>query len=488
MDNILIFAFHALLARFVQIQSNREDGMIKPILDPGFMPAVLWNQVFEDEATEPVVIGLCRESKVVYRRELKVLSNDLDRSFRYAERLLKFLLWSVGGDRVLFDGPEPLFEKLKAHYTNTEIGRFDSKIIGEKFFDHPLEFKLATAADIPEPKQEGEALGRHLNGCRIGFDLGGSDRKCAALIDGKVVFSEEVCWNPYFEKDPKYHYDGIMHSLRLAAEHLPRVDAIGGSAAGGYIDNEVKVASLFRGIPEELFDEHVRPIFKKIKAEWDNIPFEVINDGEVTALAAAMSLNDNAVLGISMGTSLAAGYVTPEGNITSWINELAFVPVDYRVTGPVDEWSKDAGCGVQFFSQQGVARLASLAGIKFPSDTPFAEQLVEVQKLMARGDERARKIYETIGVCLGYTIAHYAEFYEFRNLFILGRVTSGEGGQIIIKMAEEVLEIEFPALAEKICITTPDEKMKRHGQAVAAASLPAIIGPAPAGAEQYATE
>ena len=450
--------------------------MIKPVLDTGFMPAVLWNREFEKDAAEPVVIALCRGDKVVARHELKVVADDLERSFKYVERFLKFLLWSVGGNTVKFDGSDELCEKLKAHYTDTEIGRFDSEIIGVKIFDRPLTLEKAVAADIRKPKGEGAPLGRHLDGCRIGFDLGGSDRKCAALIDGEVVFSEEIRWDPYFEKDPQYHYDGIMHSLRLAAEHLPRVDAIGGSAAGDYIDNEVKVASLFRGIPEELFEEKVRPIFKQVMKEWDGIPFEVINDGEVTALAAAMSLDDNAVLGVSMGTSLAAGYVTPEGNITSSINELAFVPVDYRENGPVDEWSKDAGCGVQFFSQQGVARLAPLAGIEFPEGTPFAEQLVEVQKLMADGDERARRIYETIGVCFGYTIAHYADFYDFRNLLILGRVTSGEGGEIIIEKAEEVLREEFPALSEKVSITTPDEKMKRHGQAVAAASLPMIGG------------
>ena len=450
--------------------------MIKPILDTEFVPAVLWNREFEKEATEPVVIALCRDDKVVARHELKIVAGDLGRSFNYIERFLKFLLWSVGGNTVKFDGPDELLEKLKAHYTDTEIGRFDSEIIGVKIFDRLISIEKAVAADIPEPRQEGAALGRHLDGCRIGFDLGGSDRKCAALIDGEVVFSEEIRWDPYFEKDPQYHYDGIMHSLKLAAEHLPRVDAIGGSAAGDYIDNEVKVASLFRGIPEELFEEKVRPIFKQVMTEWEGIPFEVINDGEVTALAAAMSLDDNAVLGISMGTSLAAGYVNPEGNITTSINELAFVPVDYRENGPVDEWSKDAGCGVQFFSQQGVARLAPLAGIEFPAGTPFAEQLVEVQRLMTEGDDRARKIYETIGVCFGYTIAHFADHYDFRNLLILGRVTSGEGGQIIIEKAEEVLAAEFPALAEKISMTTPDEQMKRHGQAVAAASLPVIGG------------
>ncbi|MCC7300518.1 MAG: ROK family protein, partial [Verrucomicrobia bacterium] len=180
--------------------------------------------------------------------------------------------------------------------------------------------------------------------------------------------------------------------------------------------------------------------------------------------------------GISMGTSLAAGYVTPQGTITSWLNELAFVPIDYRDNGPVDEWSGDSGCGVQFFSQQGVARLAALAGVRFPEKTAFAEQLIEIQRLMDAGDSRARDIYETIGICFGYAIAHYATFYQFRNLLILGRVTSGAGGQVIIEKAEQVLNAEFPELASTVKISMPDEKMKRHGQAVAAASLPMIGG------------
>jgi predicted NBD/HSP70 family sugar kinase len=199
----------------------------------------------------------------------------------------------------------------------------------------------------------------------------------------------------------------------------------------------------------------------------------VINDGEVTALAGSMSMEAHAVLGISMGTSLAAGYCTPSGHITNWINELAFAPIDYRDDAPADEWSGDVGCGVQYFSQQGVARLAPKAGFEF-GDLPFPEQLLAVQEAMENGHEGARKIYETIGVCFGYTIAHYAEFYEIENLLILGRVTSGAGGELILEKGSEVLHDEFPELAEQITMTTPDEKMKRHGQAVAAASLPAL--------------
>jgi predicted NBD/HSP70 family sugar kinase len=203
------------------------------------------------------------------------------------------------------------------------------------------------------------------------------------------------------------------------------------------------------------------------------VPFEVMNDGEVTALAGSMALGDGAVLGVSMGTSMAGGYVTPAGTLTSWLNELCFAPVDYREDAPRDEWSGDLGCGVQYFSQQGVARLAPAAGFAFPAELPLAERLVRVQEAMTAGDDRAAAIYRSIGVMFGYAVAHYADFYELRHVLVLGRVTSGAGGNLLLEKAREVLRTDFPALAERIRLGMPDEKDKRHGQAIAAASLPA---------------
>jgi predicted NBD/HSP70 family sugar kinase len=265
-----------------------------------------------------------------------------------------------------------------------------------------------------------------------------------------------------------------MHSLRRAARHLPRVDAIGGSSAGVYVNNRVRVASLFRGVPADLFQRRVRNLFVELKEAWGGIPFEVVNDGEVTALAGAMALGKNAVLGIALGSSQAGGFVTPEGNITSWLNELAFAPIDYNPAAPLDEWSGDRGCGVQYFSQQCVARLLPAAGINAPDGLPLPEKLKLAQQLMEAGDARARKIYETIGVYLGYGIAHYADFYDCQHVLVLGRVTSGPGGEIIVRQAGEVLRTEFPELSGKITLHVPDEKEKRHGQAIAAASLPEV--------------
>ncbi len=461
-----------------QIRKNAVPGIV-PVLDKDFVPAVLWDRAFQKAVKES---GKAKKAKIVMERndqsssvyETVLFSNPTDSEFqanvRHVERLVKSMFWLYGGHKVTIAGDKAVAEELQKIYDLQNGERkFDAEVMGG-IYSSKVEFLFSEYEAAPEAKTTAQPLGRHLNGCRIGFDLGGSDRKAAAMIDGKVVFSEEIPWDPYFQKDPSYHRDGINDSLKRAAAHLPRVDAIGGSTAGVMVQNRVRISSLFRGVPKEDFESKVANVFVDVAKEW-GVPFEVVNDGEVTALAGSMQLESNGVLGVSLGTSMAGGYVNPDGNITDWLNELAFVPIDYRENGPADEWSGDLGCGVQYFSQQGVARLAPLAGIEFPDDMKFPERLKGVQKLMEEGDERAEKIFRTIGVCFGYTIARFQDFYPaIDNLLILGRVTSGRGGDIILEEAAKVIKAEFPEYQVKFAI--PDETNKRHGQAVAAASLP----------------
>jgi predicted NBD/HSP70 family sugar kinase len=451
-----------------------------PPLDPGFRPAILAVRAFNalvDSSAEsvPVRVALEQSDGSIFHFETRVLAESDPKASANDtcfERLAKFLLWSRGGWRIYVDGPQSLATGLADHYRQTETGKFDSHFVGELIFDRPIE--VVHTRELPPQRSVTKPLGRHLEGCRIGFDLGGSDRKVAAVIDGRVVFSDETVWDPYYKPDPQYHFDGIMDSLRKAAAHLPRVDAIGGSAAGVYVNNRVKAGSLFRGVPPDVFQARVKDLFLEIRKAWNDVPFELVNDGEVTALAGSMSLGENAILGIALGTSTAAGYVTPEGNITSWLNELAFVPIDYNPAAAVDEWSGDYGVGSQYFSQQCVGRLMPVAGIDAPADRPLPERLKQVQALRADGDDRARKIYETIGTYMGYGVAHFASFYDLRHVLVLGRVTSGPGGDDIVLGARRVLDVEFPELARRIAFHVPDEHDKRHGQAIAAASLPTL--------------
>jgi len=457
-----------------------------PPLDPQFIPAALWNRSFrqavQDSPSEGLPLGIALEQPdgtvSVYETALLPEGDPESKqlNFRYVERLVKFLLWQRGGFRVYLGGDPDLSNQIAELYKVDGARAFDTDFMGTKAYRQTFEIVVVeTVGELPAANESVMSLGGHLDGCRIGFDLGGSDRKCAAVIDGDVVFSEEVEWDPYFQSDPQYHLDGIQHSLERAAEHLPRVDAIGGSAAGIYVHNEARVGSLFRGIPVDVFDSQVRRLFFGIQEKWGGVPFEIVNDGEVTALAGSMASRDTGVLGVAMGTSEAVGYVTPEGTITTWLNELAFAPIDYRVDAPADEWSGGVGVGAQYLCQQGVARLATpKRGFDFSEDVGFPERLKEVQKRTEAGDKIGEQIFESIGRYFGYAVAHYADFYKIHQVLALGRVTSGRGGDILLREAKEVLKIEFPELAESICFRTPGEKEKRHGQAVAAASLPAI--------------
>lgn len=423
----------------------------------------------------PLVLGLERPDGSVSRFETQVFPEGHPRSdanLIYAERLFKFLLWQRGGWKAYVGGPKGIGDYIRQCYAPGGAREFDFHFMGEDVYEKIFTVVSCDPGEVPAERETGQPLGRHLDGCRIGFDLGASDRKVSAVVDGVAIYSEEVVWEPGRHSDPQYHYDEIMAALRTAASKMSRVDAIGGSAAGVYVNNRVRVASLFRGIPRERFDE-VRDLFLRIRDEM-GVPLEIVNDGEVTALAGSMSLGDNGVLGIALGSSEASGYVAIDGTITGWLNELAFAPVDYSPEAPAEHWSGDRGCGALYFSQQCVFRLAPGAGIEIPADGTNAEKLRFVQEKLEAGHEGAAKIWQSIGYYMGYTIPHYAEFYQLKHVLILGRCTSGRGGQFILDGANEVLKSEFPELASRIHIQLPDEKSRRVGQSIAAASLPAL--------------
>jgi predicted NBD/HSP70 family sugar kinase len=459
----------------------------RPPLDEEFRPAFLWRRAYQAAVSSvpgasPVSLALVQPGGVVSVFRTMVFPDTgghAAANYHYLERTLKFLLWSRGGSQVFIAGAPSTAARLATAYSPSGGRAFDADFLGSRIYLEGLAVSSCDESDLP---QETETVGvgdGGLDGSRIGFDLGGSDRKVAAVIDGNVVFSEETPWDPYFQSDPAYHEHGIRESLRRAAAHLPRVDAIGGSAAGVYVDNEPRAGSLFRGLPEDVFAARIRPLFKRLAAEWD-VPLEIANDGDVTALAASRlpgrEAQNGGVLGLSLGTSLAAGYVGPDGCLRPWLNELAFVPVDYRDAldgAHVDEWSGDAGTGVRYHSQQALGQLLG-ARPEVPAGVPLPERLVILQEAAERGEAWTQPVYDSLGVYLGYSLAHFAEFYDFDRVLLLGRVTTGTGGERMLTKAGMVLRDESPELTGQISFLTVDEKFKRHGQAIAAASLPRL--------------
>ena len=448
-------------------------------LDPAFRPLEMEMRAYEKDVAasgQGVDFGvlILRNQGYCDHYRTRIFPDGKDqRTVPLMDRLVKTLLWARGGYKIVTFGSKEIHAHLSAAYREGGERAFDADFMST-VYERPFEVEAAEKLeDVLLTRSSAGSVGRHLKGCRIGFDAGGSDRKVSAVIDGQAVYSEEVVWFPKTNSDPQYHYDGILSAMKTAASHMPRVDAIGVSSAGVYIDNKIMVASLFLKVSKEDFAKRVKTMYLDVAKEI-GAPIEVANDGDVTALAGAMELEVGNVLGIAMGTSEAGGYVDQDMNITGWLNELAFAPVDMNENSPADEWSGDWGCGVKYFSQDGVIKLAPAAGIPLDEQLSPAEKLKIVQREMAAGNPMAAKIYESIGVYFGYSLAWYSRFYAIDHVLIMGRVTSGEGGALLLKKAREVLDAEFPQLAKHIQLHIPDENSRRVGQSVAAASLPDV--------------
>ena len=445
-----------------------------PKLDPGFIPFGVWCAAYSKEAKKPIAIAVERnEGNISVRRTCIHGTPEMAAAdYRYVERFVKFLLWSIGGFRVYICGCDELAAKLAEAYSEKGDRAFDYDFFG-KLYERPLEIVSLPLEKCPEANETPRPIGGHLDGCRIGFDAGGSDRKVSAVINGECVYSEEVVWHPKKNPDPNYQYEGILDSFRTAASKMPRVDGIGVSSAGVFIGNAPMISSIFYCVPRERWDE-VKTVFDRAAAAIGDVPIVVANDGDVSALAGAMGMNVGSIMGMAMGTSEAVGYVDKDMNVLGWINELAFAPVDLQEGALVDEWSTDFGVGCKYFSQDAVIKLAPVAGIELDEALSPAEKLKVVQALMEQDDPRAQAIFESIGAYLAYATVQYAQFYELKHLMMLGRVMSGKGGDTILRVCQEILADEFPQLAASLEVMLPDEKTRRVGQSVAAASLPEI--------------
>lgn len=445
----------------------------QPLLDPAFIPFGVWRREYEKEASRPFALAVERDHGAVSVFETKLRGEDFaEANYRYIERFVKLLLWSAGGLRVWLCGDDALAKRLQAEYCPEGRRAFDVGFM-QDVFEVPFEIVICDWAHLPKPNEKPIRVGGHTNGCRIGFDAGGSDRKVSAVIDGQTVYSEEVVWHPKTSEDPQYQFDGIVAAFKTAASKMPRVDGIGVSSAGVFIGNAPMVSSIFIKVPRSRREE-VKTIYDRAAKEIGDVPIVVANDGDVSALAGSMSLGEGAVMGLAMGTSEAVGYVNRDCNILGWFSELAFAPVDLNESAMRDEWSGDIGVGCKYFSQDAVAKLAPAAGITLSQSLTPAEKLKEVQKLAEGGHPGALDIFRSIGVYLGHTLCLYERLYDIRNLIVLGRVASGVGGDLIVSECRRVLEEEYPEIAAKLRVMLPDENFRRVGQSMAAASLPEV--------------
>ncbi|MFA5448905.1 MAG: ROK family protein [Clostridia bacterium] len=440
------------------------------MLDKNYIPIYLWHKRFTEGLRQtdakPFYIALERGEGEIKVHTSEIYADGRTENLSYIERVVKTMLWAYGGYKFYFWGDAELVEELGKIYSKTGARAFDAEFMA-KVYGRKLEFASVALEDFPVECDKGEKCGANKAGRRIGFDAGGSDRKVTACIDGKSIFEKEVVWHPKLHSDIEYHIEGIRDSIDMAMEKLGgKADAIGVSSAGIVVDGEMRIASLFRKVPEELYKEKVFPIYKNLAKEY-GCPVKIANDGDIAALSGAFQLGQGRILGTSMGTSFAGGYIGENIDIKGYLNELAFVPVDVGSSAAMDEWSGDAGVGVMYHSQDAVIKLAEEAGIDWNGASSPANKLKEVQKLIKKNDATARAIFEKMGEYFAYTILWLEIFYDIDKVMLFGRVASEAGGDIIIAKAAALLKAE----GSEVGIILPDENSRRLGQSYTAALL-----------------
>jgi len=468
-------------------------------LDPNFSPFVLGKKQYMKNVGAgsatfhwalPRADGCGRGSLPCFAED----TEDVEASIYLAGVLIQEMIWQRSASGMKICGPKKVCDAISAAFKVGGAYEFEvtsmPNVCGtpEKAFEVEI---VASEDALPAASDAPQVCGKDASGCRLAFDLGKSDIKTVAVKDNEVLDTKETEWDVTNE-DPQYHYDMILKAMKDTASKLPKIDAIGGSATGTVsADNEATWCDIFPNVKPDVYKKRVVPIFKELaEAMAPGAPLKVINDGEVTALAAVQKIKAGNVMGISMGSSEGAGYANEDGNLLGWINELCYVRLDLNPDAPTDPWSKGAHRGLShlYLGQRGATKLAAKGGVDLPEEMVYphpsmctikhdghAQCLKLIQAAMKDSAkcEQAKLIYETVGVYLGYALAQYSEFYKIDHVMILGRVSSGTGGELMLDTAKKVLAAEFPELSG-IQFHTADEQFKRVGQCIAAAALPSL--------------
>jgi len=473
---------------------------IEPPLDKGFRPVILGKRKYLEAAkdcTDKLEWALIR-SDGVGRYSLPVFpekSKDVSASIYLAGVLIQEMLWQRSASELMLCGPARVTKALQKAWAKGGQYEFEVLSMPNVCGTPEVPFKVTVvenASDLPENKDSPQTCGKNANGCRLAFDLGKSDIKTVSVKDNEVLYSKETEWD-VTNPDPDYHFDAILAELKKAAEKLPKVDAIGGSATGTVsAANEATWCDIFPNVPPKVYKAKVVDIFVRLgKAVAGDVPLKVINDGEVTALAAFQKIKAGNIMGISMGSSEGGGYANADGNLIGWINEMCYIRLDLNPRAPTDPWTKGAHTGIShmYLGQRGATKLAARGGVAVPDNMKFphkdmctirhenhAQCLKLIQEAMKdeAKEPEARKIYETVGVYLGYALGQYCEFYKIDHVMILGRVSKGKGGDLMLDTAKKVLQEEFPGECDNIQFHTADDHFKAVGQCIAAAALPTL--------------
>ena len=446
----------------------------RPALESGFLPAYAFVSRYRQGAAKPYAFAWERLDGCISKFDTLIHGDEAHRELDlfYLAYMSEYAFFSWGGVKLYLCGDREISEALKAVYEDEKSPSNRVLTYGERVYKKPLEIAFLPYEQCPE-RLCSKPIGRHMDGCRIGFDAGASDRKVSAVIDGEVVYSEEVIWNPKLETDIDYLYREVVTAFKTAASKMPRVDAIGVSTTGNAENNLLLSMHLHPLVSQKDKDEKGPYVFLRAQKEiGEDIPMLVLNDGNVSALAGSMAIGKNKVWGVAIGTNIGTGYVDAEGNLSDMLIECATTKIALNEDAEPNEWTTLKGTAGSYFNQDRVADVAMKAGIEIDKSLYPAQKLLVVQEYMEKDDPRVRGIFDDLGCILAHHLPFISMFFDIENVVLLGRVVSGKGGEVLLAACERVLAEEYPETAARIKLWLPDENFRRVGQSIAAASLP----------------
>ncbi len=455
----------------------------------------------------------------------------------YVSNVMLFNCFWWGAQKILISSNEELFELVSnnfSRYPYNSVLNFLSEVYRFELDNSKLDLKLVSEsemANVEVPFLSLDTLvfsmGTGLaNGCMfkseeefdvsvgntIGIDIGGSDVKIVYKKGAEVVFKKEYNWSPMsitdnskfqhrdvisilvdfarlkvsldemeivnqdienlkekifeIENDPNTEIEFILKVIEKAKKleiKLAEVDALGLSYASIVSDEMVLTRrdKLDSGLSEKIFDEKIANLKDYLSKKF-KVGVSLINDGDAGALY------------ISNG----------QGEPSNFLDELGKVRINMNPDSPKHSQLGISGVLQQYLSQSGVYYFASGLGMKnlieIAEDLPkeqretlLARNLEIVQNELRKGNIKAMKVFERLGMILGETIKYMYSFIPIKNIAVLGRVTKFGAGDVIVKTAQEILENKYDISKEQVTIYVPagGEEVKRFGQAIGAAYL-----------------
>lgn len=248
--------------------------MINPITD--------WNTEF-CPSERGVELTVSLESGGAVRRQFRLGLPDIEspKLGRYLRTYVHNRLWAIGAERVVLDCDQDLFDKIASAFRPG--GEFSHQVaMMSEIYGCHFEIVRGDARDAAGGASgTTQQPGRPKVGKHIGVDLGGSDAKVVALVDGELRHHEKRDWKPKSFREGRQAVSVVCDLVKnaLAKSGIDSPDGVGISSAGIVVNDRIMASGIFGGLPAEEFQEWIVPMGERVSEAFGGVPIGVAHDG-----------------------------------------------------------------------------------------------------------------------------------------------------------------------------------------------------------------